>query len=283
MENETGEVEVLVDEEQAADEAMSAMTAGYNKQRHIDEPAEPVVEAVEAVEAVEPAEPAPPTVNETIDALKAQVSELNGTPASIRKIYGELGNIQRALKQQQSQPTARGEPSPEMLAAIAQADDVAKEYPELAGPLVNLAKLISKQAAPQAASSPAIDVESAIREGIARERQTDAIEALHLEHPDYTVVRGTPEYKEWLAAKDAAFRETFTTTWNAGFVAKGLTAFKTWREAKAQAADVKQKRLASAVTRKGVGPSTGSTKLPDSAGLAAGYNKVRRLNIAATR
>lgn len=300
MEKVTEDV-VLENEEQAADLALASMTAGYNKQRHIepvteaapvaDEPvvvaeAEPVVEAaaddavaepvVEVeVEPVVVADPVP-TVDDTIKELKAKISELDGTPGSVRKIYGELGNIQRTLKQLQEQPkSVAGTPSAEVLAAIASAEKVAKEYPELTGPLVDALKILSKQSQ-QTVSSPAIDVTSAVRDGIALVRKTDAIEMLQVDHPDYVTVRDTPEYKEWLDGKDPAFRNTFKTTWNAGIVAKGLTEFKTWRSAKVQAAKaVKTQRLEAAITPKGDGVPTGSSKLPDSAGLAAGYNKVR--------
>ena len=299
----------LENEEQAAEQAMASMTAGYNKQRHIEveevkpaedaapadtaKPAEEVKPAEDAAPAdtddavgdevkpdVEPEQPAE-TAEDAIKALKSQVSELNATPAAVRKIYGELGNIQRTLKQLQEQPKpVAGAQSAEVKTAIASAEAVAKEYPELAGPLVAALKLLS---VPQqvAASSPTIDVDSAVREGITRARKMDAIEALRFDHPDYATVRETPEYKAWLESKDAKFRDTFINTWNPTIVSRGLDEFKTWRTAQAQAAKaVKTKRLEDAITPKGEGPSTTSSKLPDSAGLMNGYNRVRKARTA---
>lgn len=297
----------LENEEQAAAQALASMTAGYNKQRHIEaEPAPKPVEgekpsaeaapedeqsnegegesAAESEPKVEPeAEPAQQaeSVEDIIKALKSQVSELNATPGAVRKIYGELGNIQRTLKQLQEQPkTTAGTPSAEVKEAIASAEKVAKEFPELAGPLVAALKLLST---PQqvTASSPPIDVDLAVQEGISRVRKTDAIEALRFDHPDYVTVRSTPEYKAWLESKDAAFRETFTKTWNANIVSKGLTEFKAWRTAQAQAAKaVKTKRLEDAITPKGEGAPTVTSKLPDSAGLMNGYNRVKKSRTA---
>jgi hypothetical protein len=291
METQTEEVVVLENEDEAAAAALASMTAGYNKQRHIEPESAPVVEPVvegeaapvvegEAAPVVEPVVEAP-TVDDTIKELKAKISELDGTPGSVRKIYGELGNIQRTLKQLQEQPKpASGTSNAEVLAAIASAEKVAVEYPELTGPLVAALKVLSKQQ-PMTVSSPTIDVESAVRDGIAKVHKTEAIEALKLAHPDYVTVRETPEYKEWLTAKDEAFRNTFTKTWNANIVSNGLTEFKTWREAKAQAAKaVKTTRLEAAITPKSDGPATGPSKLPDSAGLAAGYNRVRKSRYA---
>jgi len=297
-------VSEVENEDDNASAAMASMTAGYKRQRHIEPDvevkAEPVVdevtsddkgevetdapvvatdeaEPVTAAEPATPAEPAKPNVDEIISELAAKVDVLNETPASVRKIYGELGNIQRALKQLQEQPKG-GTSSAEVDAALKSAEDVAKEYPELAGPLVNVLKVISAHR-PAAASSPAVDITSALNEGIAKQRQLDAIELLKFDHPDYVTVRTTPEYKEWLTSKDEAFRTQFNNTWNAQIVSKGLNEFKAWREKAKVAKAAKTSRLEAAITPKGDGVPA-SAKLPDSAGLSVGYEKVRKLKRA---
>ena len=262
------EQELVQDQEQV----MDSMTAGYNKQRGIEPEATAVVsEVVVAEEPTAPEAPPPPSIDDTVADLKQRLADLSETPASVRKIYGELGNIQRTIKELKATPTG-GAPSAEYTEALKQAEAVAEEFPELAGPLVKMIKQMG-HAQPAAASSPSIDVTATVT----ALRQQEAIEELQDEHPDYVTVRDTPEYKEWLDAKDDTYRDKFLNTWNARIVAKGLTEFKAWRD-KAQAAkETKQNRLEAAITPKGEGGSAQPSKLPDSAGLANGYNKVRRL------
>ncbi len=269
-------------QEQDNASAIESMTAGYNKQRGItpdDEPPPPSQEEVTSEpEAPVAEEPAVPTVDETIAELKQRIADLAETPQSVRKIYGELGNIQRTIKELKQHPqTAAGTPSADVLEALKQAESVAEEFPELAGPLVKVLKAMSTHTPAVPASSPSIDIEATIAERVTAIKQQEAIEELQEEHPDYVTVRDTAEYKEWLAGKDAAFQEKFLNTWNPRVVSKGLTEFKAWRD-KAQAAqEKKQSRLEAAITPKGDGGDGQPSKLPDSAGLAAGYNKVRRL------
>lgn len=286
-------VDAPVAAEEHNEEAMASMTAGYNKQKGIT-PETPAVEtpAAEPVvaEATPPAEetplpPAAPTVEQRLDDLQKNITAMDGTPESVRRIYGELGNIKRTL--QDLQKTAvPGEPSPDLAAALAKVDEVAADFPEIAGPLAAAIKALIPQrpaaspTAPAPAAAPAVQTVDVSAE-IARQRQQDAIELLADEHPDYETVRDTPEYKEWLASKPKEFQNRFTTTWNPGIVSKGLTEFKTWRTAAQAAKDAKQKRLAAAVQPAGEGTVGGPSKLPDSAGLNVGYEKVRRLNRAA--
>lgn len=278
-------------------EAMAAMTAGYNKQRGIEEtppvkepaaeepPAVPDTPAAAATPPVEeaPQPPAAPSVEERLEALQKNIATLDGTPASVRKIYGELGNINRVIQELQKKGAegASGEPSAEMTAAIAEAEKIGVEFPEIAGPLVAAIKALSSQRTIAAPAAPAAIDPAVIQREVAKIRQQDAIELLAEDHPDYETVRDTPEYKEWLASKPADFQERFKNTWNAAIVSKGLTEFKTWRAAAQAAKDAKEKRLKAALTPQGEGSAGGPSTLPDDAGLSVGYNKVRRQRTAA--
>lgn len=270
----------VVPEVQDDTSAIEAMSAGYNKQRGIEPEIETEAEVVEAAVEVVPQAPPQPTLDDAVAELKQRIAALDETPASVRKIYGELGNIQRTIKELKSQPVSSA-PSAELTEALTQAEAVAEEFPELAGPLVKVLKQLG--ARPVAASSPNtdVDVDAVVESRVKQLREADAIEELSDEHPDFMTVRETPEYKEWLDSKDAAYRDKFLHTWNPRVVSKGLTEFKAWRD-KAQAAQAgRQERLTAAITPKGEGGSEQPSKLPDSAGLSAGYNKVRRLQRSA--
>jgi hypothetical protein len=267
-------------------EALDSITAGYNRQRGIE--AEPVAAAPEAEPAPAPEpvaetppEPPQPTVEEKLATLQQSIADLNGTPASVRKIYGELGSIKQALKElRESKPAATAaEPSPDLAAILAEVDRVAEEFPDLAGPLANAIKAMGARA--PAAAAPAVQLtEEEFNARYEARKQAEARETLAEEHADYETVRETPEYKDWLKTLDDGYRTRFLNTWNPNVVSKGLTEFKTWRAAAQAAKASKDARLKAAITPAGEG-SPGPSQLPDSAGISVGYNKVRRLRTAA--
>ena len=260
-------------------EAMDSITAGYNKQRGIEAEA---VEQTETVAEVPPEEPPQPTVDEKLASLQQTIAELNGTPASVRKIYGELGSIKQALKELREKPAAASEPAstaPELTALLAEVDRVAEEFPDLAGPLANAIKALGSQRQPAAAAPVQLSDEDFNARYEVR-KQTEAREALTEEHDDWETVPNLPEYKDWLKTLDEKSRYRFLNTWNPAVVSKGLTEFKTWRVTAQAAKAAKDNRLKSAITPAGEGAPTPS-QLPDSAGISVGYNKVRRLRTAA--
>lgn len=270
--------------EPQSSEALDSITAGYNRQRGIEPDA--VVETPEAAPVAEvPAveDPPQPTVDEKLASLQQTLSELNGTPASVRKIYGELGSIKQALKELREKPAAAqepGTPSPDMAAVLAEVDRVAEEFPDLAGPLANAIKALGAQrSAPVAAAAVPLSDEDFNARYEAR-RQDDAKQALAEDHPDWATLADTPEYKGWLKTLEEGYRNRFVNTWNPSVVSKGLTEFKTWRAAAQAATTEKTNRLMAAITPAGEGAPTPS-QLPDSAGISVGYNKVRRLRTAA--
>lgn len=277
------------------DEALDSITAGYNRQRGITPDAEPVVPAEPAVAAETiktppvaevPPEPPQPTVEEKLTALQQRIADLDGTPASVRKIYGELGSIKQTLKElREAKPATPAEPAtpaPDLAAVLAEVDRVAEEFPDLAGPLANAIKALGAQrAAPAAVAAEPVQLsDEEFNRRYELRRQAEAQEALAEDHPDWETIHTTPEYKDWLNTLDAGYRNRFTTTWNPAVVSKGLTEFKTWRAAAQAAKTEKEDRLKAAITPAGEGVPTPS-QLPDAAGISVGYNKVRRLRTAA--
>lgn len=269
-------------------EELAAAQAGYGRKTRGDEPPveEPATQpAVEEPAGEQPAEasaaemsPAPEpeltvtTLAEELKALKAKVANTTSDPEAVRKLHGEIGNINRTLKALQSTP-AKTDEAPaddELAAALKSAEAAAEEYPEVVGPLVKALKAsIARQPAAQAQPE---DLAERVTAAVSKARETDAIEALKEEHPDFMTVRDTPEYKTWLSSKPPEFQEKFNTTWNPAVVARGLTEFKDSLKKQAQ----KQTRLATAVAPQGVPQKAGPSTLPDEAGFSVGYNKGRK-------
>lgn len=262
-------------------EALASAMAGYNNARGDEPPAEastepsaePEVTPVIATEPTQP-EPAPDTsgaddLKAQLAALKAQVSALASTsdPESVRKMHGEIGNINRTLKQLQAQP----EPAPvedELTAALKAADAAAEEFPELAGPLVKAIRLL-KPTVQEPVAPATEDIDSRVAAKVLAIRQDEANEQLLEDHPDFRTVRTTPEFKTWLSSKPPEFQQRLNTTWNPAVISKGLTEFKETLKSRQK----KQDRLAAAVTPQGVPQQARPSTLPDEAGFSVGYNK----------
>jgi len=244
-------------------EQLASMMAGYNGTRGDEPPVEVDTNPSAEMPAIELHEPSVSDLAEELKALKAKVSSSHSDPADMRRLHGEIGNINRTLKQLQTPP-----PAPVIDDSADELDAVAAEFPELAGPLVKAIKA-ARQGAPQE------DFDARVTAMVKEIRQTDAIESLSEEHPDYQTVRETPEYAKWLSSKTPAFQERFTTTWNPDVVARGLTDFKDSLKTRER----KQNRLESAVTPQGNSSAAKPSTLPDEAGLWAGYNRgPKRLN-----
>lgn len=249
---------------QSEAEQLESANAGYNKTRGDTPPVE-VAEAAPVVES-KPAVVEQPTVDlaQELAALKAKVATSSGDSDTVRRLHGEIGNINRTLKALQTKPE-QAPADDEFAAAMKRAEAAAAEFPEVLNPVLELVKA---NASRQANVNPA-DIESRVSSAIKETRQIDAIESLKEDHPDYETVRETPEYKTWLSSKTPEFQHRFNTTWNPAVVAKGLSEFKDSLKVKER----KQNRLESAVTPQGVPAKPQSSTLPDDAGFAAGYYK----------
>lgn len=224
-------------------------------------------------------------VTEQLGALRAQVQELasaGGAAAEVRKLHGEIGNINRTLKKlQAAAPADAPAAEDELAAALKQAEAVAEEFPEIAGPLVKALKAFhAKAAAPQKDPEPAspadttqaqpaaVDVE---QERLAA-RQQAAIDALNELHPDRLEINKTPDFKKWLAAKPPEYQKKVNTSWNPAVLSSMYDEFK----ASVAARTRRQERLEAAAQPQGTGAS-GPTTTPDEEGARIGYKRVRRL------
>lgn len=194
----------------------------------------------------------------------------SGDSDAVRKMHGEIGNINRTIKQMQSAPQSAAPATDEVAEALIAAEAIANDFPELGAPMVRALKALAARA-PQAAQAPDIDIDATVTAKVETIRRQDAMEALAEEHPDYETVRETPEYKAWLSSKTPEFQDRFLHTWNPAVVAKGLTDFKDSLAAKQK----KQNRLAAAVTPQGVPQTGGPSTIPDDQGFLNGYAKKR--------
>ncbi len=271
--------EVVIEEVQDDAAALASAMAGYNARGSTppaDVPNEPSVQEAEtpepAIEEEEPVVPAAQSLAEQLAELKAQVSTLasDSDPTAVRKLHGEIGDINRTLKQLQVKVDPEPAPvSDELTAAMEAAEKVATEFPELTGPLVAALKVLStKQAQEPAAQHAVVDVAGEV----AKQRQSDAIEALTEEHPDFQTVRDTPEFKAWEATKTPEYQHKLRNTWNPAVVAKGLSEFKESLRVKQK----KQDRLAAAVVTQGTQQQAKPSTLPDEEGAWVGYNKGKK-------
>lgn len=271
-------------------EALASAMAGYDKTAREQPPVEstpepsaeqestPATETPESSQAPEPEAPAAPGVADLkaeLDALKAKVSSTAGDADTVRKLHGEIGNINRTLKQLQSKAPASDAPAiDELAAALQSAEKAAEEFPEVVGPVVKGLKAIAENLARQKpAQAEPVDITGLVSAEVQKFRaqdEEDAKVALKFAHPDYATVRTTPEYKAWLSSKTPEYQEMFNTTWNPAVVSAGLTEFKDQLKL-VEAKKRKTERLETAVTPQGVPQKAQPSKLPDEEGLYVGY------------
>lgn len=264
-------LDAQVAESEALAQAEAEVLAGYTKTRGEQPPVETTTEeptdGAQATTVIE--QPAEPTVGDLaaeLRDLKARVTASQNDPSDVRKMHGQIGDINRTLQAMQT-------PAPPLVPDEGDAalDEAASEYPELAGPMVREIKALKArlfQQPVQVQEDPEAR-RSARQVERQQERQEDAIESLRDEHPDFETVRETPQYKTWLSSKTAEYQKKFTSTWNPAVVARGLSELKDSLKTR----EVKQNRLAGAITPQGVPQKVGQSTLSDEEALWAGYNK----------
>lgn len=289
-------------------EAMASMMAGYNARSANALPADvpqnqsaqpesiPAndvpIEAPQGGEqetpAAAPAEPvkdAAALMREQLAAFKEEVRTIVGDPTTVRKLHGEIGDINRKLKQLEAKPAPRPAPVDEELAAAMQgAERVAEDFQELGGPLVTALKAVAKagnkpqeqQGLTQEQISEQIETRAKQLLESEQERQhNEAVTVLKMDHPDFTDVMRSPEFDAWVKAKPADLQETIRHTENPLLAGRFLTEFKDSRRAQ----EKKQGRLAAAVTPTGVAaPVAAPSKLTADEEIMLGYSKTASKN-----
>ena len=261
--------EELQTTEQVAEEVSASLNAGFAKVRGEEPPAADTPAVVEPV-TEEPQETRQPT---EIELLQSKFD------AEIRKMHGKYGEVVGELKQLKAQPNPVEDaaPIPEWKAV---ASLTAQEFPELGDTisrdLTNILAQRFPNASPEKITELVKEQASQATAGLREEFQQEAAKLrVEAKHPDWEEAVVSPEYKAWFASKPAEFQQEFGNTWDARLVVQGLNEFKTWRDTTQNARQHKQARLEGAITPTGV-PAAHSSKLPDSAGLNAGFSRVRQ-------
>ena len=257
-------------EQVTEEQELSEMMAGYEPTRSEELP-EGDDQTDTPDDEVEPEQPPEITVSDLsaeLKALKEKVAASHGEADTVRKLHGEIGNINRTILEMQKPP-----PAPVEDTDAAELDALIEEYPDLVGPLVKTLRATQAQLANL--QRPTDDIDQRVSEKIAVLRQSEAAETLAIEHPDYKSLPGTPEYESWLSSKTPEFQERFRTTWNPAVVSRGLTEFKESLKQR----ESKQERLANAITPRGVSRKTGASTLSDEEAIWAGYNSGHKRQI----
>lgn len=293
--------ETGVDTAQSDEEAMASLMAGYNARGAntppVDVPddttAQPETpannvphdapqgdeQATPPVAEAEPVKDAATLMREQLAAFKEEVRTIVGDPTAVRKLHGEIGDINRKLKQ--LEPKAVPAPAPvneELAAAMEGAERVAEEFQELGGPLVTAMKAMAKANATPQASGPTQEEISAQIEARARQLQQeteqrqhhDAVKVLKIDHPDFDNVMRSQEFDTWVKAKPVDLQETIRYTENPLLAARFLSEFKETQRTQQK----KQDRLSRAVTPQGVAiVSAAPSKLTPDEEVMLGYQK----------
>lgn len=253
------------------EQAAADMSAGFNKVRgaQTDEP----------TQAVDPTPPTqkPGLSDDELRSLVAKMPELDAfkgqTAQEMQKLHGKLGEFNRTLQAMQQAPSAANSD-----AAKAARQKLTDEYPELAETILPLIvegrSSVSQEQIGQL-------VKGQVDASMAEARQETAAFLLSQAHPDWQTVRTTDAYKAWLPTLKDEDRQEFLNTWDPGLVSTKLAEFKKWRDDSFSKTREKQTRLTQAIPPAGV-PGRAGQKLPDSAGLSVGFNRVRGLNRAVT-
>lgn len=191
----------------------------------------------------------------------------SGDPDAVRKLYGEIGNINRTIQQMQAAPKGDAPVTDEVAAALAEAESISEEFPEIGGPMVRALKAIAARS--PKASEPDGAFDERVSAKVIQLRQAEALETLLDDHPDFYAVRETAEFKAWKDKQTPEYQQRINTTESSAVLSKALTTFKATQVTKQN----KQDRLERLVSPQGV-PNAGKTStLPDEEGVYVGYNK----------
>lgn len=275
---------------QDEDAALASAMAGYDGARGATPPADRADQstptAAETPTAIEPTTPPEPTEAQRLAAelqqLKSQVSAIRSTadPDAVRRLHGEIGNINRTLKQLQSaSPTQVAEAEDELANALKDAEKVAAEFEEFGTPMVRALKAIAARNVGQKEALPAEQIaeqiEARVSQRVMQIKQKEAVEAVSEEHPDWAELRQRKEFGEWLQSKPPEYQQKLMNSWNSAVIARGLAEAKDWIKARER----KQTRLAGAVTPQGTSQAARPSVIPDEDAAFIGYNKgPKRLN-----
>lgn len=288
-----------VDTAQSDDEAMASLMAGYNARgantppvdvpddttaqpetpaNNVPHEAQGGEQATSAAAEAEPVKDAATLMKEQLAAFKEEVRTIVGDPQAVRKLHGEIGDINRKLKQLEPKPEPKAAPvNEELTAAMQGAERVAEEFQELGGPLVTAMKAMEKANASRVVGPTQEEINNqidarakALQEEADTRRYNEAVVALKAEHPDFATVKDSPEFGAWVNSKPAELQGVIFHTDNPVLASRYLSEFKDSQRTQQK----KQDRLSRAVTPQGVAiASAAPSKLTPEEEIMLGYQK----------
>lgn len=268
---------MTTEQTEQTEDISGALAQGFNSVRGIAPPTEtPATKAEEVTESpVETVAEAPaPAVlagltEEQVKSLLAKVSSVDQLQGEIRRLHGKIGELNGKLTQHPA-PAAKPADAPDTT------ESDLLEDPDFAEISKGVERRIAKAVAEVRQSIPAgVDVAAAIAQETARVRQELAEEALEERHEGWKDTVRSDDFALWMQTKAESVRNELASSNSPRVVSKALDEFKAWKESTVSKKQNNRDRLAAAVTPQGTTVRSGPSVLPDSAGLAAGFARVR--------
>lgn len=300
------EQNLTAEQQQEADEAFSA---GYG------EPAAKAADESKPVETATPGEAAPAKKEEAAAApAAAEPVLINGMPeaewnaavaraatplveaarAEIRKNFGQIGEVNKALKEIREQIAAGRSTTASRKKITAEAlKRVDEELPGLGTALAaDLAEFLDSPAvAAEAATAQAnaeargqvFDAEAffstkigpALAQLEARANERAELRIVKSMHRDFDQVVASPEFGSWLGTLPAEEQTRIRDSEDGFVAADAVTDFKAWRTAQQQAKAKNKDRLKGAITPQGDRQPASHVSNDEEAAFAAGYDSVK--------
>ena len=281
--------------EPTEEEASAALTAGYNKIKPPETPAEPDKKepdapaapdaAAAAAEPAKPAEPdpwagVPPVVKTTLESI---TGKLGAVDSLTKEVKGRMATFQSQLATAQAAAkTVAVAPTPEQIAAASKSkekwDSLKNDFPEwtdamderFAAERAETLKAIPK-AEPVDVAAITRDVGAAVKtDAVTLARQLARVDA---KHENWEADIQAPEFAAWVATQ-APEVKALAASESAQDAIKMLDMYYDHRKG-AERKDKNKARLDAAVTPKPAS-SGGPSILPDEAGLSVGYKRIKR-------
>lgn len=296
----------VAEQDQAAQEAEAAFSAGYGepdaKASDQPDPAETATtdssKAAKAVEPV-PAKPEPVLINGVPEAewnaavAKAATPLVEQARAEIRKNFGQIGEVNKALKEIREQLAAGGSTVSRKKITAEALKRVNEELPGLGDALAqDLADFLDSPAvAAQAATAQAAAeakgqtfdpkaffetmIGPALAQVEARTNERAELRIVKSMHRDFDQVVASPEFSAWLGTLPAEEQAHIRDSEDGFVAADAVTDFKAWRTAQQQAKTKNQNRLTRAVTPQGDAVPSSHIANDEESAFDAGFKSVR--------
>ncbi len=285
--------DVTPEQQQEQDDA--ALRAGYEKASGKPDTEAGALVAVEpepgeikpdvAVTEVDPWEGVNPAVKDMLQGISERMGDVDKLGQRFKSFEGRLGAVQNALAAGKAAAATTGTDAPTQQQITTAAQNTVK-WKQLSEDFPEWAEAVDERLAAQAAEfakhpASSVDVEGMKQEfsqSLAEVRQASTQEARQLaqvdiKHPGWEDTVKTPDYAAWIKTQ-APDIQALGDSDRAADAIKLLDIYAENRKAIEKQAK-NQTRLATVVAPR-LANTTGSTVLPDEAGLSVGYKRIKQ-------